>query len=508
MTLGDVLPGLAGHNETSIELPAFIYDRLRRATGRLPRYLEDLHGKQKAFVLDRSSRKLALCGRRSGKSVALAFWFLQGMEEKPGTRSVYVTLNRPKARQVLWDGVLNSPKMRHYNFPVRLATVDGQLMVTHKNGSTLWLMGCSSRSEHDKLRGESFYRVAVDEVQAFPDAWVEEMIEESIDPALMDLNGQLAICGTPSPRAVGYFFDADQAGKGGYQRHHWTVLDNTHMENPAAYIAKKRFELGWAEDHPTLRREYLGEWVNDLGALIYPFQTERNAWVPDESLGTPYGLPLDDYTYGLGVDLGFGEKSTAFVLVASGRSSGICYVLSAYKRSRLIPTALAAHVQGVKEKVAKETGGKGLRIVVDEGALGRGYAEQMREMGVGCEAAQKSEKRAYQESVQGLILSASLKVDYGTPVKKPCQELLEETAKLPFDSETGLEDSSYANHACDSMLYIVRALMPRYNPEENPPTPGSAEAINLEMRRHKQQLIKERERKRRGGSFGEMKEAA
>lgn len=492
----------------SVEIPSDVYDRLRRATGRMPRYLEDLHPKQKAFVLNRAQRRLALCGRRSGKSVALALWFYQGMEEKPGTRSVYVTLNRPKARQVLWDGVFNHPKMRKYGFKVRLVTVEGQLMIRHKNGSTLWLLGCHSRAEIDKLRGEAFYRVAVDEVQAFPDAWIEELIEDAIDPALMDLNGELALCGTPSPRAVGYFFECDTTDKGGYEKYHWTVLDNTHMHDPAAYIAKKKRDRGWSDDHPTLRREFLGEWVMDLGALIYPFQQERNGWVPDETLGTPYGLPLDDYTFGLGVDLGFGEKSTAFVLVASGRSSGICYVLSAYKRSRLIPTALAAHVQGVKEKVAKATGGKGLRVVVDEGALGKGYAEQMREMGVGCEAAEKKEKRAYQEAVQGLILSAALKVDYGTPVRKPCEELLEETAKLPFDSESGLEDESYIRHLCDALLYIVRALMPRYNPEENPPERGTAEAINLEMRRHKQQLIKDRERKRRGGSFGEMKEAA
>jgi hypothetical protein len=168
--------------------------------------------------------------------------------------------------------------------------------------------------------------------------------------------------------------------------------------------------------------------------------------------------------------------------VAMRRGAAEAYVLKAFTRSRLIPTALAMVVQQLREAVARETGGQGLRVVVDEGALGRGYAEQMRSMGVSCEAAEKTQKRAFQEFVAGIIRSKGLKVCFAE-----CQELLAETRKLQFDDETGEEDERYTRHCADALLYIVRALFPRYAPEENEPAPGSPEW----MRKQAQQMRKE-----------------
>jgi hypothetical protein len=202
-------------------------------------------------------------------------------------------------------------------------------------------------------------------------------------------------------------------------------------------------------------------------------------------------LPEGDYAYGLGVDLGFGERSTAFVLAAVRRGTGEVYVLKAYTRSRLIPTALAVHVQKLREKLQRETG-CGLRVVVDEGALGKGYAEQMREMGVACEAAEKTQKRAFQEFVAGLIKNKGLKCNFAE-----CQELLAETRKLQFDPETGEEDDRYTRHCSDAMLYVVRALFPRYDPKENPPPPGSPEWFRAEAKAMRDAEIKKQKEKRR-----------
>lgn len=465
-----------------LSLPSKVLDSLRALSGAPHPLIDGMHAVQRSFVTDKRTRKAWRAGRRSGKSHGLGGWFFDGMEETPGERSVYVALSRSKAKQILWDGALERMR-REYNLPIRLTTSDGQLMVRHRNGSSLWLVGCKDKQQAEKLRGERFKRAAVDEAQAFPD-WLEYLVEDCLDPALMDLSGSLALTGTPSALAVGYFYEVTTGLRQGWSTYHSTVLDNTSMPHARAWLDEKRRQLGWGDSHPTYLREWMGEWVDDPGALVYPILHE-NSWAPNKDGSHPYGLPPGEYIYGLGIDLGFGERSTAFVLVAVRRGTGEIYVLKAYTRSRLIPTALANHVQAVRDRLRQETGA-GLRVVVDEGALGKGYAEQMRSMGVGCEAAEKTEKRAYQEYVGGIIKSLGMKVDFGQ-----CQELLSETRKLQFDPETGEEDERYQRHCADALLYIVRAMFPRYDPQQTEPEYGTPEWHKAQMAAERARVIKE-----------------
>ena len=55
---------------------------------------------------------------------------------------------------------------------------------------------------------------------------------------------------------------------------------------------------------------------------------------------------------------------------------------------------------------------------------------------------------------------------------------------------------------CDSSLYLIRKMMPRYDPKESEPEPGTPEAIRLEMKRLKEAEIKRREKLRGGGRYG------
>lgn len=470
-------------------VPALALAALVNATGSSPAYVADLHEKQAAFVADSSRRKAAQCTRRAGKSWGIGAWHMQGLEQCPGERSVYITLSRSRGRQILWDGALSRMKQR-YQLPIRTIQRDGQLMIEHENGASLWIAGCDDRSQIDKFRGERFYRVSIDEAQAFPE-WIESLIQDALVPALMDLNGELLLAGTPGPLSSGYFFEAT-TGLRPFSVHKWSMLDNPHLPFAADFLEDRRAELG--EDSPTFQREYKGEWSHDINALVYPFTHNTNSWTPGQLDGATeqaefYGLPAGEYNFGLGIDLGFGERSTAFVLGAVRRGSGKLYVLKAYTRSRMLPTAIAAHVKAIREKVSSETG-SGLRVVVDEGALGKGYAEQMRSMGVGCEPAQKTHKRAYQEYVQGLILSGAVQVHFSE-----CLELVEEARKLQFDPETGLEDERNRRHLGDSFLYLARTMMPKYDPEKAGARVGSDEWVAAQARAERERVIAERGKK-------------
>lgn len=477
----------------TLSIPSRWLDSLHMAAGK-PRYLEAIerNAKQAAFVRDPARRKTALCGRRGGKTTGIAGWLYGGCLERPGTRQVYVGLSRGLARQILWDGIL-CKMVKDYGLPLRETTRDGHLILAHSNGSSIWIAGCDDKREVDKFRGQAFYRVCIDEAQGFPEEVLQPLVEDAIEPALADHDGQLALTGTPSPIDVGYFHAATTGIIPGWSHeHHWDIRENPLFAGRADEVLSDiRARNGWDELNPTYQREWLGQWVHDSGALVYPIGQD-NSWHP-ENAEHPYGLPPGEYTYGLGIDLGFSERSTAFVLVAYRRGTGEIYVLKAYSRSRLIPTALAVHVQDVRNRVSRETG-CGLRVIVDEGGLGGGFTGQMQMMGVACEAAEKKDKRSYQEYVAGIIRSKGLKCNFSE-----CQELLAETRKLQFDPETGKEDERYTRHCSDAMLYIVRGLFPRYNPEENEPEFGSPEWHRREAKKIRDEHIaaaKQRQAKR------------
>jgi hypothetical protein len=521
----------------TVQLPRSVARSIRKLLGGGQRgHIDDCHPKQLALVQDPRKRIAVQGGRRGGKSQALGRRLLAACDKHPGETACYVTLTRGRARDILWDKCLARLNRKH-GLGLKLVQRE-DLFIECPNGSRIWLVGVNDKGDVDKLRGGFFSEVVVDEAMAMPE-YLKELVEEAIAPALMDLRGALVIAGTPCPVMAGYFWEATTGGNPDVAQwpvHSFTILDNPYLPHGAEDLAQAlKDNYGGDATHPTYRREWLGEWVEDLGALVYPFTYAGNAWEPTGD--SNFGLPPGDYTFGLGVDVGFSERSTAFTLAARRNGTGQLYLIRSWTRSRLIPTALAAACQAIREEVAKVTkdadplgNPKGLTIVVDEGALGKGFAEQMRDMGVGCEAAEKSEKRAYQEYVGGLIRSSSPPYRKQSPCPhcrgdgedgcsmcggdgviatgaweggfgvlvnfRECAELIEEARKLQFDEETGKESELYRRHCGDSFLYLARKLMPAYRPQESEPEPGTPEAVNRDMAKRKADLIKQRQKGR------------
>ena len=454
-------------------------------------YADDTHAKQRALVLDGRRRIAVLGGRRGGKSHGLARRLLRAGEKHPRETSVYVTLTRGKARQILWDDCLARLNQTQ-GLGLRIVHTDSLLYIMQPNGSRIWLVGVDDKAQVEKIRGGKYSEVVIDEAMAMPD-YLRELVLDSTEPALADMRGTCVLAGTPSAQMLGYFYEVTTGANPEVMQwptHSFTILDNPYLPHGAEDLAEKLSrDYGGNPDHPTYRREWLGEWVEDIGALVYPFSWEANSWIPEGE--GPYALPAGEYSFGLGIDLGYGENSTAFVLGAKRVDAGQVYILKAYTKSRMTALEVAAHVAGLRDQ-HKELTGQSLRVIVDEGGLGKGYSDQMSQLGIGCEAAVKAEKRAYQDYVQGLIQSHAVKVHFAK-----ARPLIDEARKLQFDAETGKEDERYLNHACDAFLYLTRAFFPRYKPELNAPKPGSPEALTLEMKKERQARIDERERRLR-----------
>lgn len=439
------------------------------------RFLDDLHPKQRAFVTDPCRRKVALCSRRAGKSHGILGWLLDGALEDPGGLSVYVARSKGDARRILQPAI-DYYTIRYPELQLRLREIDNQLLlVVGITRHSIWLAGCKDQSEVGKFRGSKYKRVAIDESQEYG-SFLRQLVTDAFEPALIDKAGHLLLAGTPSPIPAGLFYEASTGdGSPQWPTHHWTIFDNPHIPNANAEVELFCETYGLDRDSPTYRREYLGQWVRDEGALVYPFSANLNAITPD--------LVPDGLRYILGVDIGYTD-ATAFTVAGIKLGAPEIWILRSWKRSGLIPSAVAAHVEAFREEF-----GAGLQVVVDEGGIGKGYAEEMRQRyGIGCVAAEKTKKRAYQEIVGGELRSGMVRI-----VARECAELLDEMCLLQWGPGRIAEDPRFENHSCDSFLYAVRAARTVYRPEQEAPKEGSAEWQAREAARTRAEIRKRAE---------------
>ena len=487
-------------------------DLYKRLIGRLravvkeketPPYITGMFLPQSKFVLDASKRKVAVCSRRAGKSDGIGRWLLDGGRDDPGGLSVYIAISRNLCRLILWRA-LHEINDRD-NLGLRFKEEDNQLYCILPNEHRIWMAGCKDSAEIDKFRGPSYRRAVVDEAQSYG-PYIEELVEDVLGPALVDVNGEIALTGTPAPVPAGYFYEIS-TGMGQREQwptHHWTLVQNPHIQlrdvpeelrmsevesanrsdyfNPRSieYLEKKLESNGWDRSHPTFRREWLGEWVKDLEALVYPYDPKKNRCFQRD-------LPEDEgdrWTYTLGIDIGVVDAS-AFVVGAIRRGYPEVYVIYAEKRNRMTPHEVAVHIERLKERFPIK------HVVMDVGGIGKGYQEEcQRHFKLKIEPAEKNRKRAFIEVVYGQLISGNIKID---PYQ--AQHLIQEMNSLVWEDDRKVWSDKFEDHACDAFTYTVRHLVTNYKPQVLPRELSDEERTNQVVAEHKQRVIAEQKRR-------------
>lgn len=453
-----------------------------------PPYVKALFPEQYRFFADDAKKKAAVCSRRAGKTESIAAWLLDGARDCDNGLSVYIALSRNNCRVILW-ACLEDIDRRH-NLGLKFQERDNQLNVVCPNGHRIWLAGCKDTKEIEKFRGIKIRRAAIDEAASFGE-YLKALIFDVLEPALLDYNGELAVIGTPGVAPAGLFFEittgegTSKTSAAKWSTHSWTVLDNPYIIDPSTgkphakeWLAQKLIDNNWTYDNPTYQREWEGHWVKDEGALVFPYNPRINSYqhLPDGD--------DDEWTYSLGIDVGF-KDSTAFVVGAFRRDHPEIYILEVLKKEGMIPSAVATQIEKYQRKYDI------WRIVMDTGGIGKGYAEECSQsFGLRIEPAEKTKKRAYLEMVKGELLSGSIKF---YPPK--CSEVLQEMATLVWNEQHTEPDGRFDCHACDGLLYLVRAMMPYYRPEREAPKLTPTQQLNEEMATHKRETM-ERVQKR------------
>ncbi len=477
--------------------------------GKVPTMLAALSSKQRDFIADPAKRKIALCGRRAGKTTGVAtLMAIHAITTviDPITIIPYITLSRAMAKSVMWP--ILKWLDRKYELGIDFNNTD--LSATFSNGSKLILMGAADEDDIEKLRGAAYPLAIIDECASLG-AHLRALVQEVLGPALSDYDGALLMVGSPSVVPAGPFYEASTGTLPGWSVHRWTVKDNPKFPRWAgkadwsshfkAYLDEQTRLNGWKDENdPACRRELFGEWVSDASTLVYAYDDRHvneggNRITTDEwrALRKQY-----DFTFSLGVDFGY-DDPTAEVIAAWSEDLPNFYIVYAYKRSGMIPSEIA---YDIKARLWPKY--DFLRFVGDTGALGKGYAEEFRRIHqIPIEAAEKTRKFEFVELlnddfrrkkaivVDGQDDNECVGADAYIEEARACRREKDERGRLRSDPRDD-------DHALDAGLYIHRdAYHYLHVPTPPKPKPGTPEYRSAEEKCIQKWVFAEVERNKR-----------
>lgn len=407
------------------------------------------HDGQRPYVVSRAKRKVVRTPRRVGKTVGEAIVLLAGAREPPWGNQLYVTISLKNAKRLVWPTLkkLNS----HYKLGGEVNETEAFMRFPDlPNEPHIFLGGAKDKEEIEKLRGYEggIKRAIVDESQSIRASVMETLVDDIIEPALLDYDGELDIVGTPGPVTAGYFHDIDVGDKaGGWEHFFWTIHQNTFLQaksgkTPEQLLAAIRDRHSWTVDNPRYRREYLGQWVTDSDALALHYDAARNGceWQTEPKAG---------WTYLIAFDIGYEDADAIAVLGWAPNDKRLHLVREVITRKQGI-TELGTQLQTLYATYKPQ------RLIGDLGALGKKIGEEFTQRWkLPVEAAEKSRKAEHVE-----LLDDGLRT--GAFLAPPNSVFAEDCAIVQWDAAAKTKgllvfDASYHSDIVDAVLYGYRA---------------------------------------------------
>lgn len=413
---------------------------------------------QLAWIRDRSPFGVACTTRRAGKTVGNEFALLETALAAPDVCCLYIAQTRGVAEELMWRRL----KRRNEEFALGGRTNDTHLTIEFPNRSRIRLGGAKDCKEADKLRGpEKIALAVIDEAQNFRSSVLSYLIDDILEPSMLDVDGRLRLSGTPGALAAGYFYDVCHNPH--FRPHFWTLRENRHLGiDPDLFLRRIRERRNITESDPTYRREYLGRWVRDENVLVFRYGPAA------EYEQTPEG---GEWRYCIGVDLGFEDRDA---IAVGGWRGGerIVYLVEEIQAPKQTITQLAAQVAPLVERY------KPLRSVWDFGGLGKKIAEEVRSRWtMPVEAADKARKLEHIELLNGAMVAGQFRA-------RPRGPFAEDCGMVQWDQDARAKGvrkiaSDYHSDITDAVLYMYRACRAFLEREEPPKDPVYREPSEL-----------------------------
>jgi hypothetical protein len=264
---------------------------------------------QRPMVESTTRYDVCVTSRQSGKTNGAALRALRVALTKGTQRVTYITITRLNAKRLFWEPLLQWAAKLGINVQEQANHAELTLRVPRPDGvAVIELMGAHNDDDVEKFRGATYDLVIIDEAQSIRATVLELLMKRVLGAGLWARKGSVLMIGTPGPVKFGPFYDYWQGGK--WQRFHWTAFDNPHI--PEGEIAANAEMLGLSPEHPTYKREVLGQWEVDLSALVWEYDPIANE--PDITLPVSAEAAGPDWRFSWGLDLGFQDRDALVVL--------------------------------------------------------------------------------------------------------------------------------------------------------------------------------------------------
>lgn len=428
---------------------------------------------------------IALAGRGGGKSTATLGRFHAPSAAHANQSSVFVTMSSQRSREILSPAVWKFNEL--YKLGIEDKVGDGAFM--WPNGYRVLYRGCKDRNEVNKRRGTPWVRAHWDEAASINDTLFKEDIHDAVEPRLVDFNGLWSVSGTPGPLPKGYWYELSSGDTATYPLFKWDARHNQHMPNVMQYFAATLRRMGGIPDRKlwprgctsimdlindprcwkllpnTFVREYLGQWVLDLRALIYKL-TPKNTF-------TEFPIIPDRWT--IGIDLGSHSEErpdldhAAVCVCASHSSLPFVWVVMVEKLSDVTVDSLGQRVlQLIKEFPEAEAH-------IDAASAGKLIENSFKKMGIPIMAAEKAHKLRRIQRAQGAIRAGNLQLH-----ATRCMDARIEATSLLWNDKRDDHSERCDDDAWDCILYGAIPHLDGFEPvESSGPAKGTPEHDRL-----------------------------
>lgn len=257
------------------------------------RLIKQFYDRQRDIMLDcnKFRKIIAITSRRTGKTTMNAglcvFECLT-----PNSNVAYINLTFTNAVEQIFELIVDYANSIGFSINFKSKS---EGVIRFNNGSRIKITGNSNNSEADKLRGFNCRLAIIDEIGHQRN--IDYLVNEILVPQMADYtDSTLLLTGTPS-RVPNHFstriFNSDNE----YKKYHFTMLDNPFIPNPRKLIEEEAANKGMGINTPFIRREYFGEFVSDLEAIVFKdYKTYKE--LPDLTDFNPIGINIGgDYGY-------------------------------------------------------------------------------------------------------------------------------------------------------------------------------------------------------------------
>lgn len=414
-----------------------------------------LFPEQLAFIEDDAGTKIAVCSRRSGKTIACAADLINTAINSPGVVCLYITLSRNNAKKIIWR------EIKKINREYALGGIENlsELSMTFPNTSIIYLSGAKDTNEIEKFRGLALKKVYIDEAQSFR-SYIKDLIDDVLAPALMDYAGTLVLIGTPPPIPTGYFCEAFQNANG-WSKHHWTFWNNPFIikKSKLSHEEMLNRELkrrGVTTADPSIQREWFGRFTLDSDSLLIRYNKDRNHF------DTLVDIKPKKYNYIMGIDLGF-DDADAIAVMAWEDDSPTTYLVEELVVPQQGITELVKQIEDLRKKYDIS------KMVIDQGGLGKKIAEELRRRhSIPVEAAEKTRKMENVAFMNDALRTGLLKA-------KKDSKFAQDSYLVEIDKDKSTPDKikvsdKYHSDIIDAVLYAFK-LSPAFSYQEPLPQP-------------------------------------